>query len=61
MSDDEPTVPCKFCSTPTRMTEMKMCDGCYEVERFIDDLLKSKVGRQLVQERLEAARKKWEL
>jgi len=29
------TVPCKWCSTATRMTGTRMCDPCWELERRI--------------------------
>lgn len=32
----QPTVPCKWCGTPTPMLGTKMCDGCWELDRRIE-------------------------
>ena len=32
MSED-PTVPCKYCSTQTMMTGTRMCDRCWHVDQ----------------------------
>lgn len=34
---DDPTVPCRLCGTPTRMTGTALCDPCWELERRVSD------------------------
>jgi hypothetical protein len=45
--DPNETVPCKYCTKPTRMLGTKLCDGCWETDRqldFVGDLAKTKAG-----------------
>jgi hypothetical protein len=34
------TVPCKFCGDPTPMLGTKLCDGCWEVSRRLEEFLR---------------------
>ena len=38
---EEQTIPCMFCSDPTRMIGTAMCDGCYEVDKRIDNFVEA--------------------
>lgn len=42
------TVPCKTCGTPTQYLGTKLCDNCFEVERRLEDYLKSQKGQEFV-------------
>jgi hypothetical protein len=48
MYEPEPTVPCKICDEPTRMTGTKLCDGCWEVTHRIEYFLHFPKGKQFV-------------
>lgn len=39
------TVPCKFCGEPTGMTGPKMCNGCWEVDRRVDEFARTQAGK----------------
>lgn len=42
------TIPCKICEKPTPMLGTKLCNNCWEVERRLDDYLKTPKGRKNV-------------
>lgn len=42
------TVPCKTCGTPTPYLGTRLCDNCFEVERRLEDYLKSQKGQEFV-------------
>lgn len=46
------TVPCALCGEPTDFTGTKRCNNCWEVERRLDDFLKSANGRRLLLQKL---------
>jgi hypothetical protein len=60
LDEDENTVPCGLCGSPTNMTDTKRCDRCWEWEGRIrrDPELAAKilaaVGRVVIDERPEA-------
>lgn len=39
MSDEEKTIPCQTCGTPTTMLGTKRCHNCWEVESRLDKYL----------------------
>ena len=58
-----PTVPCETCSEPTTYTGTKRCNGCWEVERRIQDYIRHPNGRKFLLQSLDtidvAPLKRW--
>jgi len=50
MPDFQGTLPtrCRICKSPTDNGGTKLCNGCWEVERRIEDFLQHEEGRLLV-------------
>lgn len=46
--NDDPTVPCRICKTPTRYLGTKECDPCHEVLIRINKFLDAPKARNLV-------------
>lgn len=63
MSKTTETAPCAVCGFETRCigasTRYLRCNGCWEVERNIDDYLKSAQGREFISEKLKEAEEKY--
>lgn len=38
--NDEEAIPCETCKRPTTLLETKRCNGCWEVERRLDEYLR---------------------
>ncbi len=51
MSDIE-TISCEVCGSLTQYLETKRCNNCWEVERRIDQYLKSKKGLDFIHNKL---------
>lgn len=45
-------VPCKYCGELTNMTNTKLCNGCWELERRIENNIKlsKKIIKKLLEE-----------
>lgn len=54
--DDERTMPCKHCGTPTRMLGTQMCDGCWETRKS-GELDRCEADRDRLAAALEASTK----
>jgi len=55
--DGIPRVPCKICGTLTIYAHDKLCDGCWNVERGIENYLRFKEGRKNMKKFMKNAKK----
>jgi len=50
--NEQSTIPCAICGTPTTYTGTKRCNNCWEVEHRLADYLKSPIAQEIVRDRL---------
>ena len=50
--DEQPTVPCETCGTPTTYTGTKRCNNCWEVEGRLATYLRSPKAVEIVRKHM---------